>query len=309
MAKAGGAKPVAPSAAGGRPDRVTLLAFAVMVLLGGSNFVGVRFSNRELAPFWGAGIRFALAACILMLIVAARRLKLPRGRAFVGAALFGILNFAGAYAFLYWGLQHIRAGLGSVIMSTVPLLTLLLVNAHRIERFSWRGVAGALLATAGIAVMSSQELSGGAPVVSLLTLIAGALCIAESGVVIKLHPKSDPVTTNAVAMTIGAVLLLALSAVSGEPWRLPSRPETWAALIYLVGFGSVGLFMLVIFVLKRWTASATSYSFVLLPIIAAAQSAWLDNEPITLGLVTGAAIVLGGVYFGALSSPQDSPTG
>lgn len=289
------------------PDRATLAAFWAMVLLGGSNFVGVRFSNRELAPFWGAGLRFALAAAIFFSIVAFRRLELPRGRALTGAALFGLLNFAGAYAFLYWGLQEIPAGLGSVIGSTVPLITLLLVNIHRLEPFRWRGVAGALLATGGIALMFSDRLRGETPLGSVLALVAGAACIAESGVVIKLHPRSDPVTTNAVAMILGSVLLLALSGLAGEPWRLPERPETWAALLYMVVLGSVGLFMLVIFVLKRWTASATSYTFVLLPIVSATESAWLDNEPITLRFVLGAAVVLAGVFFGALLQREAEP--
>jgi len=294
-----------------RPDRITLGAFALMVLLGGSNFVAVRFSNRELAPFWGAGLRFVAAAVILFAIVLARRLKLPRGRTLVGAALFGVLNFAAAYAFIYWGFQRIPAGLGSVVMSTVPLLTLLLVGTHRLEPFRARGLAGALLAVAGIAVMFSQNLSGKIPVVSLLALVAGAVCVAESGVIIKLYPQPDPVATNAVAMAIGSVILVALSGLAGEPWRLPVRAETWAALLFLIFVGSVALFILVILVLKRWTASATSYAFVIFPIIAAGESALLDNEALTAGLAVGGAIVLAGVYIGVISgsgsgSPRDT---
>jgi len=44
------------------PGARTLGVFALAVVLGGANFVGVRFSNLELAPFWGAGLRFSLAA-------------------------------------------------------------------------------------------------------------------------------------------------------------------------------------------------------------------------------------------------------
>ncbi|MGI9193684.1 MAG: DMT family transporter, partial [Actinomycetota bacterium] len=289
-----------------RPDRITLGAFGLMVLLGGSNFVGVRFSNRELAPFWGAGLRFFVAAAVLFAIVAARRLKLPRGRALTGAVLFGVLNFGVAYGFLYWGFQRIHAGLGSVVMSTVPLLTLLLVGAHRLEPFSARGVFGALLSVVGIAVMFSQNLGGEAPLMSVLALVAGAVCVAESGVIIKRYPMTDPVTTNAVAMGIGSAILVGLSGLSGEPWRLPSRPETWAALLFLVVIGSVALFVVVIFVLNRWTASATSYAFVLFPIIAAGESALLDNEALTAGLAVGGLIVLAGVYFGALSGAKNT---
>ena len=43
-------------AATGRPDRLTLIAFALFVLIGGANGVAVCFSNFELPPFWGAAM-------------------------------------------------------------------------------------------------------------------------------------------------------------------------------------------------------------------------------------------------------------
>jgi hypothetical protein len=44
---------------------VALTAFVTYAVLAGGNAVVVRFSNRELAPPWGAGLRFALAAALL----------------------------------------------------------------------------------------------------------------------------------------------------------------------------------------------------------------------------------------------------
>ena len=52
---------------------VLWLAFVVVVILGGSNAVAIRFSNLELPPFWGAGIRFAAAALVFWAIVLVRR--------------------------------------------------------------------------------------------------------------------------------------------------------------------------------------------------------------------------------------------
>ena len=43
-----------------RPNATVLAVFVLVTLIGGSNFVPVRLSNRELAPFWGAGLRFAI---------------------------------------------------------------------------------------------------------------------------------------------------------------------------------------------------------------------------------------------------------
>ena len=45
-----------------------ILAFFLAVLIGSGNFVAVSFSNQELDPFWGAGLRFALAGLLFVII-------------------------------------------------------------------------------------------------------------------------------------------------------------------------------------------------------------------------------------------------
>ena len=75
------------------------------------------------------------------------------------------------------------------------------------------------------------------------------------------------------------------------------------ALTYLVTLGSVGLIVLLLLVVRRWTASASSYMFVLFPLVTLGLAGWLVNEPVTGSAVIGAALVMGGVWIGALSSP------
>jgi drug/metabolite transporter (DMT)-like permease len=289
---------------GGAIDRRILLAFAGVVLLAGSNIVAVRFSNRELDPFWGAGIRFVGASTILWALVARGRYSLPRGRALGGAVLYGILSFLIAYAFFYWGSQEVPAGLGGTIMASVPLLTVLLAAAHRLERLRFRGVLGAVLALAGIAVMSSGALAGDISLVSVLAVVIAAAAAAESGIVLKLLPSSHPVVTNAVGMSVGAVLLLALSSVTHESWEMPESPSVWAAVVYLA-IASPFLFMLIVYVIQRWTATGASYQFVLFPIVSVIGGAILLGEEVTSSLLLGAPLVLAGVYVGALSGSED----
>src|SRR2546423_3705029 len=108
------------SAQSSRPDRATLAAFAVLVILVGANFVAIRFSNRELAPLWGAGTRFAMAAVLFMGIVAVRRIALPHGAALAGALLFGLLDIAAFFALSYWGLVRVPAGPGGGVGAPFP---------------------------------------------------------------------------------------------------------------------------------------------------------------------------------------------
>jgi drug/metabolite transporter (DMT)-like permease len=291
----------------GVPDRRILLAFAGVVVLAGSNIVAVRFSNRELDPFWGAGVRFVGASLVLWVLVARGRYPLPRHRALRGAVIYGILSFLLAYAFFYWGAQEVPAGLGGTIMASVPLLTVLLATAHRLEPLRARGLAGAVVALVGIAVMSSTALSGDVALASVLATLAAAAAAAESGIVLKLLPTAHPVVTNAIGMSVGAVALLALSLVTGESWEAPRSSSVWAALVYLA-LASPFLFMLVVYVIRRWTASAASYQFVLFPIVSVIGGALLLKEAVTSSLLLGAPIVLAGVYLGALSRGRSPAT-
>ena len=46
-------------------ERVALTAFVTYAVLAGGNAVGVGFSNRELAPLWGADLRSRLALLLV----------------------------------------------------------------------------------------------------------------------------------------------------------------------------------------------------------------------------------------------------
>ena len=289
------------------PDRLTLGAWVTAILLGGGNAVGVRFTVFELDPFWSASLRFFAAGLIFVAFMVVLRKPLGSRASLIGATLYGIVGFGAQFAFLYYGLRETPAGTSQVLIALVPLATFGLAIVHGLERFRWRGLAGAVLALVGVAVIFADQLSAQVSLVALLAIMAGALCIAESGVIVKLTPGSSPVVTNAVGMLVGAVLLAVLSAAVGERWVLPRQADTWAAIAFLVLGGSVGVFSLWVFVLRRWTASATSYGFLLLPLVTIVYGAILLGESITPAFAVGGAIVVAGVWIGALASPPLVP--
>jgi drug/metabolite transporter (DMT)-like permease len=289
------------------PDRITLIAFAGFVILAGGAAIAIRFTYAELAPYWSGVLRFALVALVFWLLVLVRKVPLPRGRALGGAALFGFLSVGAAFLLVYYGLTKTPASLYSTIAAIIPLLTLFFAVAHKLELFRMRGVAGGLLAVAGIAIAVSGSLFSGVEISlpHIVAILLAAACFAEAGIVIKLFPPSHPYATNAVAMTVGMLMLAAASLILGETWVLPALPLTWLALVYLV-VATVGAFLLYIFVLGRWTASGASYAFVLTPIVTVVLASVLTDETISLIFLLGAAVVLAGVYVGALK-PAKKP--
>jgi drug/metabolite transporter (DMT)-like permease len=282
-------------------DATALAAFIVGTVLAGGNAVGVRVSNRELDPLWGAGLRFLLAAGLLGAVMAVLRLTLPRSRALLGVLLYGALIFGGAFSFAYYALVRIHAGLGQTLLALVPLATLLLAVLQRQERLRLAAVVGTLLSIAGIGVISGVS-SESVPALSLLALLGAVLCFAQATVLVRHFPPVHPVTTNAVGMATGAAILVALALLLKESVALPVRGATWLALAYMVVLGSGPVFVLYLVVVRLWSASRAAYTFVLIPIVTVLLSAWIDDEPIGAGLVLGGLLVLTGVYVGALRS-------
>jgi drug/metabolite transporter (DMT)-like permease len=286
------------------PERITLLAFAVMVLFAGGAAVAVRITFAELPPFWSGGARFGAAALIFWILMIIRRVPVPRGRAIAGAALFGFLGVGASFLFLMWGLVETPAGLFQVIGALVPLLTIIFAFLHKLEKMHWQAVTGALLAVAGIAFAVNGYRGAAISAPHIIAILIGTACIAESAVVAKLIPRSHPIATNAVGMTVGAVMLLGASLIAGESWIIPGKPATWGAFIYLVVCVSVIVFMLYLWVLERWTASGTSFAFVLMPLVTISLASTIANEPVTSSLLVGAALVIAGVIFGAIVKPK-----
>lgn len=161
-------------------------------------------------------------------------------------------------------------------------------------------VVGGVLALAGVAVVSGASLGDGVPVASIAALVGAAVCMAEATVVARRFPAIHPLAANAVGMTVGAAVLIAGAAVAGEALSLPHRRETWLALAYLVPAGSVAVFSLFLFVVHRWGASRAAFADVLVPVTTAVLAAAILHEPLGRELVVGGAVILAGVYAGAL---------
>jgi drug/metabolite transporter (DMT)-like permease len=277
-------------------------------VLAGGNGVAIRFSNRELPPLWGAGLRFAIAAALILGVSAALKVALPRGKALLGAAIFGLLQFAGAFGLYYFALVEIQAGLGQTLLALVPLATLILAVVQRQERLRGAAILGTLIGLVGVGLISQDPLQGSVSVFSLLAVLGSVLCFGQALVLVRRLPPVHPIGLNAVGMLVAAPVLIGASAIAGEPFILPERYETWIALGYVAAIGSVVVFLLHVWIVQQWRASRTAYVMLLIPFVTVILSAWLDQESITTGFVIGGLLVLAGVYFGALRHKRPVPS-
>jgi drug/metabolite transporter (DMT)-like permease len=287
-----------------RPDRVTLAAFAGFVLIAGAVSVAIRLGGFELPSFWAATLRYAMAVPMFAALAIVLRIPFPRGANLLGALLFS-LTFVVSTALLYAGVSGSSASMGAIAFALAPLVTLALAAVIGLERFTVRGVAGALIAAAGMVVVVSDQLSVAVPLPALLALGGAMLFAAITAVVIKRLPPGHPIAANAVGGAFVTPILLALAFFARESLALPRHPETWVALVFLVLFGTVLLFPLAMFIIGRWTASGYSYTGLFKPLAGVALAAVILGEPIRLTFVLGGTLVLVGVWVGAFSAHSE----
>jgi drug/metabolite transporter (DMT)-like permease len=280
--------------------RATLVAFIALVILIGANLVAIRIGNQELAPLWHAGFRFLLAAGLFGAIAVATRAPIPGMRRAAGAAAYGLLSIAAFFGFVYAGLVDAPVGLATTTLALGPLLTLGLAAAVGLERARPVAIGGGIIAFSGIALMYGNALTSDVPVVSLVLLVLAAISFAAGAIVVKRTGRMDPVVQNLIASLVGAAVLIGLSIVLGEGQVLPTQPDTLVAFAYLVVPGTVLTFGILLYLLKRWSASMVSYQFVLAPIVAIGLAALLLAEPIQPVVIIGTALVVVGVWLGAL---------
>lgn len=285
----------------GRPNTLTLAAFLTVVLFLGVNFVAVKFSNMELPPFWGASLRFIVASSLLFGITRAGNIPLPRGRALTGAILYGLFGFAFNFGFLYWALTRVSAGTASVMFATIPLITLLISSLIGMEKITGRGLFGALVVIAGVSLIFIEQLRFDIPLIYFGAILLAVVSSSLSGIIVKYFPRSHPVATNTVGMGIAAILLLVPSKFFGETMRWPVLSPTWLALGWLILSSIVG-FVLIVWLLSHWSATATSYIGVLTPLVTVITASILTGERPTWAFLGGALFVILGVYVGALST-------
>lgn len=103
-----------------RNEKLVVGAFVLSAVLAGGNAVGIRFSNMELQPYWGATLRFSLAAAMMWVVYLVMRRPMPGRNAIIGAALYGVFNFGGAFAFAFMRWSSWKPGLARSCWRSCP---------------------------------------------------------------------------------------------------------------------------------------------------------------------------------------------
>jgi drug/metabolite transporter (DMT)-like permease len=280
---------------------LAVMAWVGLCLIWGSTWLAIKVGLRDLPPITFAGIRFVIAAAVLLAIIAAQRLELPRSAAdWRLLAWTGFLNITANYALVFWGEQYLASGLAALLNATIPLFGLPL--AHRYvagERLTAAKVAGVLLGIVGVAIVCSAELGGNGAHAFLgsVAIIVASLAGAQGSVLVKARGSHiQPAMLAGVQMATGCIpLLLGGMLLEGSPLGYRWTASAVLSLVYLAVVGSVVAFLAYYWLIRHIEVTRVLLIPLVTPLIAVLLGVVLLGERLAWGTLLGGSAILTGV--------------
>lgn len=263
-----------------------VIALSTVTALWGSTFFLSKDLLARLDPPDLLAVRFALATAVLIVIRPTALIGLPRRTWFAGLVLGAIYGLA-QYP-QYFGLRETTASASGFLIGTyvvfTPLLGLLILRA-RSPRLTYLGV---LLATAGLAVLSFDEVGLG--VGELLSLCSAALYGGHIVAMGRWSKGGDAWALTTIQMIAITGTLIVPAAADGL--ELPATAGDWVTIAYLglvAGALAIGI--------QTWAQSRISatHAAVIMavePLWAAGMAVAFTAETLSIRLVLGGALLL-----------------
>lgn len=312
------AKDVPPSPPSRPPLWALSLAFVVVYLAYGLNYVAIKVGVQELPPFLFAGTHVTCAGLVLFgwVFLRGAPVAIGWGNYFLAAAA-GIIVFIGGTGMVTLSESlGVHADLAAILRSTTPVLIAglecLRPQGERLSAASWLGL---LVGMAGIVMLVGPRFVDAHDldqVAGPLLVLVSALSWAVGAILLRHHrPCPSNALATAYEMTAGGVLMIVLGLALGEAPQLAAAHITGRvvfAFLFLLLVHSLAGFTALNWLLKHVPAPLAGTKFLVSPAVALVSAYLVLGEPIQLIMVVGLALILLGVGL-ALSRPGLMPRG
>ncbi len=277
------------------------LALLYVALVWAIAILFVKTEESTIPPITIMAGRAILAFLTLLTAALITRKDLKGNVKHIGAFLvFAILGITLLWLCLAFGQEYISVGLGSVMVTAMPLVTfIILVLILRVEKFGLIGFIGLLVGILGIALVIGFKniLAGGSTILGVLLIAGGFGFLAINGVLAGKWARGiDPVITTTYFLGLGAIILTALAFIFESPIRSPWTSDTilseLALGIICTASGYFGFYYLI----HKAGPYFTSFIFYFIPIFGLLSGHIFRNENVSILQIVGVAVVLIGIY-------------
>ena len=281
------------------PSRDDYLLLLLLGAVWGSSFLLIKLAVATIPPITVATTRIAIGALVLAAIVAARGRAWPRGRrGWLLLLVMGVIGNTIPFSLISWGETRIDSGLTAILMSSVPLATIMLAPAFVHDEPVTPGkLLGVVLGMAGVAVLIGPGALMGAhgELLGEIAITGATLCYAVNGLVARRLPPMPAEMIGAGCLLCATLAGLPVSLAVDRPWLATPSALSLAALV-LLGVLNTGVGYLLMFrLIVRAGAGFSSLNNFLVPLFGVLWGALLLGERPSPRAFAGLLLIFGGL--------------
>lgn len=211
--------------------------------------------------------------------------------------------------FLYFmgesnGLNYLSSTMGSVIVSTIPLLAPIPGVLFMNERFSWLNLLGIVISFSGVGlILFEKGFELAAPIEGLLFMaLAVFAALAYSVVIKRMGNRYSPVNLVAWQNLFGVGFFFPFFYINEWERFIATPPTTDAlgSLLLLAIFASSFAFIFFAYGIARIGVTRANVFANMIPVFTAIFAWIVLGELLTLSKLAGIAIVIGGLFISQL---------
>lgn len=281
-------------------NRTTDLSLLLLLsTLWGSSYTFIKIGVETIPPVTLIAARTLIAGSLLLVLLKARGLSLPRDRANWGRFLFqACLNSVFPFTLIAWAEQTTDAGLATILNSTSPIFTFLLtVLITRHEPVTGRKLFGVFAGLLGVClIVGFEALAGlGHQAWAQIAIVVATISYAGAAIFGRNFRGMDPMLPAAGSMVCGAILLIPVSLIVDRPWTLTPSGSSLAALLGLSLFSTALAFVIYFRLLQTLgSVGTTAQAYIRVPIGIAIGVLFLGERLMPMAWL-GLVCVLAGV--------------
>jgi drug/metabolite transporter (DMT)-like permease len=280
-----------------------VFALALVCILWGTTWLaskqGVKYIPDALQM---AAVRQLLGGICYVSFFIYKRIPFPKGKEWIPIIVLSFLNFMISNGLSTLALQYkISAGLGAIIGAIFPLWLVVIGLFVSKGKIPVMAIVGLLLGFGGVCVIFYDHLNEFLDPQFrwgiLLSVIATWTWAIATIYTKRQAVRFNPYFALGLQMIISGIVLYSFSSVTGRAVALTAILwQSWAAIAYLVIFGSLIAFVCYLYALQNLpTEQASIYAYIN-PIVAVVLGSIIFDEKLTGYLIIGGLITLLGVY-------------
>lgn len=293
-----------------------LFALALVCVLWGTTWIASKEGVKHIPDaLQMAAIRQLIGGLCYVAFFMYKKTTLPKGKEWIPILVLSFLNFMISNGLSTLALQYqISAGLGAIIGAIFPLWIVVIGLFISKEKMPTKAIIGLLLGFGGVCVIFYDHLNDFLDSRFQLGILFSVIA-TWTWAFATLYTKKQALNFNpyfslGLQMIISGIVLYTFSASSGRAVPITAIPwQSWAAIGYLVLFGSLIAFICYLYALQNLPTEQVSIYAYVNPMVAVLCGWLIFNEKVTIYITIGGLITLLGIYlvnkaFKAVPAPE-----